>query len=173
MENEQKKMEQKWKSVGYNTIYSEKNRHYHFKFQKKAPFLKMGNGVFRQNYFPIEQLCSCRNGEKSKGEKGEKGAKDWEEFRVSEKIRMREKKNVKEREQRKRNEGEWGNQTGKWVLKHGTCHVLVCPGVLCWLVEVLLLLVLNLFIYFFKIFWRGHVFKLTLRVLSICIMYRL
>jgi len=36
----------------------------------------MGNGVFRQNYFPIEQLCSCRNGEKSKGEKGEKGAKD-------------------------------------------------------------------------------------------------
>jgi len=76
------------------------NHHYHFKFQKKAPFLKMGNDIFRQNYFPIEQLYSCRNGEKSKGKKGEKGAKDEEEFRVSEKNRMKEKKSVKEREQK-------------------------------------------------------------------------
>jgi len=27
-------------------------------------------------------------------------------------------------------------------------------------------------IFFSEILWRGHVFKLTLRVLSICIMYR-
>jgi len=35
----------------------------------------MCNGVFRQNYFPIEQLCSCRNGEKSKGKKERRGQK--------------------------------------------------------------------------------------------------
>jgi len=35
----------------------------------------MANGVFRQKYFPIEQLCSCQNGEKSKGKKERWGQK--------------------------------------------------------------------------------------------------
>jgi len=38
-----------------------------------VPFLQMGNGVFRKKYFPIEQLCSCRNDEKSKGKKERRG----------------------------------------------------------------------------------------------------
>ena len=101
------------KALDTTQFIVKKNRHYHFKFQKKAPFLKMGNGVFRQNYFPIEQLCSCRNGEKSKGKKERREQKIERSLGFQRKNRMREKKSVKDKEPRKRNEGKWGNQTAK------------------------------------------------------------
>ena len=56
----------------------------------------------------------------------------------------------------------------KWVLKSATCHVLIGSGVLFSLVEFFLLLVLNvIYLFFCENFWRGHVFKLIMRVLSI------
>jgi len=46
-----------------------------FQNSKEGAISADGNGVFRQNYFPIEHLCSCRNGEKSKGKKERRGKK--------------------------------------------------------------------------------------------------
>jgi len=104
---------------------------------------------------------------KGKGEK--RGAKGlWLGFRRKKSLRERMEKKEWEREG-KRN---IMRERKKWLLKSVTCHVLVGPGVLCWLVKFVLLLVLKCFDFFSKILWRGHMFKLTLRVLSICNMYR-
>ena len=87
------------KALDTTQFIVKKNCHYHFKFQKKAPFLQMGNGVFRKNYFPIEQLCSCRNGEKSKGKKERRGQKIERSLGFQRKIGW-ERKIVLKRENR-------------------------------------------------------------------------
>jgi len=42
MENEEKKMKQKWKNVGYNTIYSEKKSSLPFQISKEGAISEDG-----------------------------------------------------------------------------------------------------------------------------------
>ena len=102
------------------------NRHFHFKFQKKAPCLQMSKGDFRQKCFPIQQLCSCRNGEKEYREKWEKGGKDWDVIRVWEKKGWERKRVLKkedwESKMRENGEIKRDERKKKWVWKCVTWH---------------------------------------------------
>ena len=85
----------------------------------------------------------------SKGKEEKRGAKGLRlGFQRKNSLRERMGKKEWEREGKRNRMREWK----KWLLKSATCHVLVGPGVLCWLVKFVLLLVLKFFEFFFQIF---------------------